>query len=146
MVEPRSTMRVLPIYATYQIVLPSGFAHDNTINPLCNSGGVKYTSCTPENSNKDVIIQYQNMLPIFLQCKWSEELCKITWFCSGRIVWLVYSQHYQTHKEALFDRVACLDTDKEADIGWTMYANYPINKCYLMCLVAYLICRPQFDW
>ena len=27
---------------------------------------VKYT---PEISNKDVVIQYQNMLPIFLQCK-----------------------------------------------------------------------------
>ena len=30
---------------------------------------VKYTYCTPEISNKDVVIQYQNMLPIFLQCK-----------------------------------------------------------------------------
>ena len=38
--------------------------------PRCGIG-VKYTYSTPEISNKDVIIiQYQIIIPIFLQCTW----------------------------------------------------------------------------
>ena len=69
-----------------QTVPPSGSAHADTIDPWCSSG-VKYTYCTPETSNKDVLIQYQNMLPILLQCTWSDSWYKTMWFCSGSLVW-----------------------------------------------------------
>ena len=59
---------LLPIILCY--LLCSAHVHDYAIDPWC---GIKYTYCTPEISNKDVIIiQYQIMLPIFLQCTWSE--------------------------------------------------------------------------
>ena len=64
-VGPLFCQFLLPIRFCYLVVL---CMHMMTLLSI----GVKYSYCTPEISNKDVIIQYQNMLPVFLQCTWGE--------------------------------------------------------------------------
>ena len=51
-----------------QLLLPSGFAQGDPVDPRC-SVGVKYTHCTPEISNIDIIImQYQSRANHIKKC------------------------------------------------------------------------------